>query len=221
MKQWSLCVVVGAVILLAPVESNAQTMYRCGSNYQDKPCAQGQVGKVIGNQASRDESASPAIDAACRRRGEAAKKIIWSRKGGASKDDLLAGVASMDESRLIEDVYAIKGDYTQIRKTIETECMAAKEGMHRPDGVVNADTLRLAREVQDKLRAEQIAAQGDDGKSRRTPSTTKNASLCENFKMQADMLDAGIKASSDQATILVFQKKKDELAKARSAASCP
>ncbi len=221
MKQLTLCVFFGATILLAPMASQAQTMYRCGSNYQDKPCAQGQAGKVIGTQSSRDDSASPAIDATCRRRGEAAKKIIWSRKGGASKDDLLAGVASMEESRLIEDVYAIKGDYTQIRKAIETECMATKEGMHRPDGAVNADTLRLAREVQDKLRAEQMAAQGEDGKTRRQQSSGKNASLCENFKMQTELLDAGIKASSDQATILAFQKKKDELAKARSAASCP
>lgn len=220
MKQWSLCVFVVAAIALVTMASDAQTMYRCGSNYQDKPCAQGQVGKIIGTQSSRDDSAAPAIDAACRRRGDAAKKIIWSRKGGASKADLLAGVDSMEESRLIEDVYAIKGDYTQIRKTIETECMAAKERMYGSDGAVNADTLRLAREVQDKLRAEQSAAQGEDGKSRRTPSTAKNASLCDNLKMQSEMLDAGIKASSDQATILVFQKKKDELAKARSAASC-
>lgn len=216
MNRFALWLLVGAGMLVAAAESEAQTMYRCGSNYQDKPCAQGQVGKVIGTRQNREESASPAIDAACRRRGEAAKKIIWSRKGGASKDNLLAGVASREESRLIEDVYAIKGDYTQIRTTIETECMAAKEGMRGYEGAVNADTLRLAREVQDKLRAEQSAAQGDDGKS-----TAKNASMCRNYQLQVDVLDAGIKASSDQTTIQAFQKKKEELIKARSAAACP
>ncbi len=221
MKAFTLPVFFGAAMLLVALESETQTTYRCGSNYQDKPCAQGQVGKIIGSQQNRDESNSPAIDAACRRRGEAAKKIIWSRKGGASKDDLLAGVGSMEESRLIEDVYAIKGDYTQIRKTIESECMAAKENIGGPQGTVNADTLRLAREVQDKLRAEQIAAQGDEGKSRRDKSPAKKTSLCENYTLQTELLDAGIKASSDQATVLAFQKKKEDLVKARSAASCP
>lgn len=218
MKRWSVCLFVGVAMALMTTPSKAQTMYRCGSNYQDKPCAQGQTGKVIGAQQSRSEASSPAVDAACRRRGEAAKKIIWSRKGGASKDDLLAGAATMDETRLIEDVFAIKGDYTQIRSAIETECMSAKDAMHFSGGAVNAETLRLAREVQDKLRTEQIAAQGEDAQSKRSPSSGKNTSQCDNYKLQIMALDAGIKASKDQATILVFQQKKEDIVKARAAA---
>lgn len=216
MNRFFLGLIVGALLSVSSMSSHAQKMYRCGSNYQDKPCAQGQVTKIIGQD--RDESKSPVIDAACRRRSEAAKKMIWSRKGGASKDDLLAGAANLEEARLIEEVYAIKGDYTQIRKTIETECMAAKD--LGPDAQVNAETARLAREVQDKLRAEQRAAQGDDGGSKRDRSKSKNASLCANYQLQNEVLDAGIKASSDQATIQAFQKKKEELSKARAAAAC-
>lgn len=216
MKRFAFCLLVGIGLSMSAMSSHAQKMYRCGSNYQDKPCAQGQATQIIGQD--REASTSPAIDAACRRRSEAAKKMIWSRKGGASKDDLLAGAATLEEARLIEEVYAIKGDYTQIRKTIETECMAAKD--LGPDAHVNAETTRLAREVQDKLRAEQRAAQGGDVASKRDKSQSKNASLCANYQLQNEVLDAGIKASSDQATIQTFQKKKVELSKARAAAAC-
>lgn len=216
MKRCAFCLLVVLGFGAGSMSSHAQKMYRCGSNYQDKPCAQGQATQIIGQ--ARNESNSPAIDAACRRRSEAAKKMIWSRKGGASKDDLLAGAANLEEARLIEEVYAIKGDYNQIRKTIETECMAAKD--LGPDSHVSAETTRLAREVQDKLHAEQRAAQGDDGAVKRGNSKPKNASLCTNYQLQNDVLDAGIKASGDQATIQAFQKKKEELSKARAAAAC-
>ena len=42
-----LAVVVLAVVGVAPA-AQAQTMYRCGNTYQDKPCDDGQKGRVVG-----------------------------------------------------------------------------------------------------------------------------------------------------------------------------
>ena len=93
------------VTVIAPATVSAQTMYRCGTVFQDRPCENGQQGKVIGtNRASNSTQAAakPAVDMSCARRGEEAKKIIWSREGGASAEKLMAEASSSEQRRLIE-----------------------------------------------------------------------------------------------------------------------
>lgn len=104
----------------------AQTMYRCGSSYQDRPCENGQPGKIIGVNRAPADVDKPKLDLACSRRGEDAKKIIWQREGGAIQEKLLAEAGSAERRKLISDVYAIRANSGEVRAAIENDCMAEK-----------------------------------------------------------------------------------------------
>ena len=52
MKRVCLVVAVGVLAVSAVPSALAQTMYRCGNTYQDKPCADGQAGRVVGSTKS-------------------------------------------------------------------------------------------------------------------------------------------------------------------------
>ena len=52
MKRVCLVVAVGVLAVAAAPAALAQTMYRCGNTYQDKPCADGQAGRVVGSTKS-------------------------------------------------------------------------------------------------------------------------------------------------------------------------
>src|SRR4051812_17454103 len=71
--------------LIACAPGYAQTMYRCGNKYQDRPCDAGQKSKAVGS-ASFGAAEASSGDAQCAQRGKDALKIVWSREGGAPQE---------------------------------------------------------------------------------------------------------------------------------------
>ena len=115
-------------IACSAVPAWAQTMYRCGSSFQDHPCAGSQAGQVIGNGADAGRtasSASPRLSAECAQRGIAAQKIKWMREAGKTQQDQLA--AGKDPQDLIAEVYNRQGSSVQVRAAIEQDCMAEQD----------------------------------------------------------------------------------------------
>ncbi len=114
---------------------NAQSMYRCGSVYQDRPCEGKDTGKRIGSTGSQQSADKPVTDAECAQRGAETLKIVWKREAGASADkqieDLNArrsGTSKIfDEKKLILDVYNKRGSAPEVRAAIEADCMLEKE----------------------------------------------------------------------------------------------
>lgn len=114
---------------------HAQSMYRCGSVYQDRPCEGKDPGKRIGSAGSPQSADKPVSDTECAQRGAETLKIVWKREAGASADkqiaDLNAGRAGssklFDERKLIADVYNKRGSAPEVRAAIEADCMLEKE----------------------------------------------------------------------------------------------
>ncbi|MBC3936460.1 hypothetical protein [Undibacterium rugosum] len=106
----------------------AQNLYRCGSSYQDKPCDPGQKSQIIGTLPGNGNNGIPRaiLDGECTRRGEEAKKIIWMREGGATQDALLAEAKTEDRRKLISDIYAQRGNSSDVRNAIEKDCLQEK-----------------------------------------------------------------------------------------------
>ncbi len=106
----------------------AQNLYRCGNSYQDKPCDPGQKSQIIGTLPGNGNSGNPRaiLDGECTRRGEDAKKIIWMREGGATQDALLADAKTEERRKLISDIYAQRGNSSDVRSAIEKDCMQEK-----------------------------------------------------------------------------------------------
>lgn len=129
-KRWALAACAG---LLFGASVQAQTLYRCGSQYQDQPCA-GSPGKVVGS-AGGYATVKPVSDAQCAQRGAKAQKIKWAREAGASAERQLADIdgkrlsASQyeEERKLIADVYSKQGSAPDVRAAIEADCVAEKE----------------------------------------------------------------------------------------------
>ena len=78
MKRVCFVVALGMLAGSAAPAAWAQTMYRCGNSYQDKPCADGQAGRVVGSTRSPApiETARVCENGKCRdvpvKRGDAA-----------------------------------------------------------------------------------------------------------------------------------------------------
>jgi hypothetical protein len=103
----------------------AQKMYRCGSNYQDRPCS-GQDSRVISRSgAGQDAPAAAPVDAACARRAADAQKVAWVRETGKTEAEQVA--AQPGQRELIAQVYRRRGSSVDIRNGIEAECVAEKE----------------------------------------------------------------------------------------------
>lgn len=104
----------------------AQTLYRCGNTYQDKPCTNGQQGKVV-NILKGGETRDGLLDVKCSQRGQEAQKIMWAREAGASEKDMRDKAKDEAERELVTSVYRQRGTSTQVRQAVEAACIAEKE----------------------------------------------------------------------------------------------
>src|SRR5688572_13577797 len=97
--------VVIAIPMLTAGMATAQTMYRCGSNYQDRPCDAGLKGKPVGRATSPTEAPATAASGAatpeCRQRGQDSLAVVYAWEGGATPDRQIDEISrkSIPESR--------------------------------------------------------------------------------------------------------------------------
>ena len=125
---------------------DAQTMYRCGSVYQDRPCDGGQQGKVIGSTGGRQPAYKPVADAECAQRGANTLKIVWSREAGASAEKQIADIdagrpaspRSWEDKRLVMEVFNKRGSASEVRAAIEADCMLEKERAAQAAALIGA-----------------------------------------------------------------------------------
>nr|WP_315466465.1 hypothetical protein [uncultured Undibacterium sp.] len=212
-------------LTLSTMEAAAQTMYRCGSSYQDKPCANGQTSVVVGTQksAARDQSERVSqIDPACKAKGEEAKKIIWMREGGAQKNDLLAKSNSVEQSQLITEIYAVRGNSNEIRANIEKNCMEQKEVSKRIGALPDAATLQALVAAQQAAQNTEKSNLGqvDTKKLGRdqsmedvgTPAVKKRLS-CPSLKNQLEIVNANLRAGGDVQSRQTLQQQKRDFEK--------
>ncbi len=125
-KRW---IYGGLLFLLACVGASAQAqkMYRCGNTYQDRPCAGGLQGKVIGSAGASQSAAVPVEDVQCARRGAQAQKIMWAKESGRTEEMQLTAATSGHEKQLIGEVYRKRGSSVEVRAAIEADCLAERQ----------------------------------------------------------------------------------------------
>jgi hypothetical protein len=146
MKARTSPLIVGFGLLIA-MQVHAQSLYRCGSVYQDRPCDAGKPGKVVGSSgAGEAPPASTDVDAQCVQRGKDAMKIVWSREGGATEERVLADARSPEERRLVRDVYRRPGSASTVRSAVEADCMAEKRKAEEDTAKAIAAALKAQRE---------------------------------------------------------------------------
>jgi hypothetical protein len=146
MKTRTSPLILGCGLLIA-LQVHAQTLYRCGSVYQDRPCDAGKPGKVVGSsRAAQAPPASAGVDAECVQRGKDSLTIVWSREGGASEERLLAEAKSPQDKRLVRDVYRRHGGASTVRAAVEADCMAEKQKAEEDTAKAIAAALKAQRD---------------------------------------------------------------------------
>lgn len=141
MADWSSWWRVAAVVLsvmLASAEASAQTMYRCGATYQDRPCS-GVDSKPVGNhvrQAAGQSVGAASIDPVCAARGTAAQKLMWEKESGRTLDEQLAkpGV----DTGLARNVYGRRGSSLDVRRAVEADCIKEMEQANEAAALLKA-----------------------------------------------------------------------------------
>jgi len=113
----------------------AATTYRCSSNsFQDTPCLNyshskplKSAEKTVANPELTKAPAPYVVDADCKQRGDAAKKIMWQRQVGKTKEQQLEATQDTPTHALISEVYNQRGTVVEVRNNVELACMQQKE----------------------------------------------------------------------------------------------
>jgi hypothetical protein len=194
---WKAAVVLAGAALCVPA-AQAQTMYRCGKTYQDRPCDAGQQGRAVGSATSSQAGIPATVHADCAQRGSDAVKFVWAREAGATAERQYADIDEKRisaaekayERQLVADVYRRRGTAPEIRAAIQAECVAQKEqaaalaaalraaqGQNPAAGAPAAPAGPSAEEqkaAQERRRDEQAAREAE---RKRTRCASLNASL--------------------------------------------
>lgn len=200
---------VSLILGAAPISTHAQSLYRCGNTYQDKPCEKGDQ-KVVGVNRAVATNEKSVLDISCTRLGEQAKKIIWMREGGALKEKLLSEASGEEQRKLIVDVYSVRGNSADVRSAIENECMAQKAN-DRLLGKVAADASSASTPKKPAAN-EQKAEAGKSATANQEAIDKQKKQFCSLLRNQVtsarDAQRAG--ASADQQDTLNQQKRELE-----------
>ncbi|MDP2152494.1 MAG: hypothetical protein Q8J66_02405 [Methylotenera sp.] len=131
--------VTTSVLLCNAQLTLAATMYLCGSSFQDTPCANQNYSKTMkaakaSDGATKDRNLSPyQVDADCKQRGDTAKKMMWLRQTGKTKEEQLAkeepldGTENAQNQALVHEVYNNRDTVLEVKNIIEQSCMQQKE----------------------------------------------------------------------------------------------
>ena len=216
---------LAALLLLAPAAAwvgaaQAQNMYRCGKTYQDRPCAAGQTGKVVGRAAGSAPAAQASgVPAECVQMGKDSLKIVWSREGGATQERLLADARTAAERRLVLDVYRRPGAASHVQAAVEADCVVAKAKAEEDAAIALAAALKAQREGKLPPAAAGEPAPAAPAASPRIPIQEAKRD-CAGFERQAEALRADERRGGSARVMEQLSDRRRSLQSQRSAAGC-
>lgn len=204
---------------------HAQTMYRCGATYQDRPCNgvdSKPVGSHVRQAAGQSDGGGSAIDPACGARGTAAQKLMWEKESGRTLDEQLLkpGV----DASLARDVYGRRGSSLEVRRAIEADCV--KEMERARDA---AALLRAASKAQDPgvlaapagrqaaVPSTVLPSPVDESASRKAAA---KASTCAAISTELGELTQGQRSGGDAARMDVLAARVRDAQSRKKAAGC-
>lgn len=222
-------------ILLVGASAHAQTMYRCGNKYQDRPCDANQKGRAVGSTGNTSATAARpagAPDAECTQRGKDALKVVWSREGGATLERLMGEIDSSrasaarkaEDKRFVQDVYRRPGAAGQVQSAVEADCAAEKEKAERAAALAAA-----ASKAQQELRPGSPAAPtqfGDPAAAERARQQSqaqdaeRKRANCARLNTSLDQLAAQERTGGSAATMDRLREQRRQLREEASRAGC-
>jgi len=220
-------VLAGFALVCGPAHS--QTMYKCGSSYQDRPCDAGQKGRAVGSTgAGAPVAPAGAADAECAQRGTDSLKIVWSREGGATEERLVSQASTPEQKRLVRDVYRRPGAASTVQATVVADCIAEKQKLEQDAALAAAAAVRAQREGALPPPATQQPAQpaaDPEAESRRRAEAAageaeRKKRLCAQYNAEMDDLRARERAGGSAQTMDRLSESRRRLRDRMSAGGC-
>ena len=224
----TLTIITAGLFLMLCTATQAQTMYRCGNVYQDRPCAD-QPGRVIGSSTKASQSPTEsAIDGDCSRRGAAALKIVWARESGRTEEMQLSSSTHPGERKLISDVYRKRGSSVDVRSAIEADCVAEKARAAQAAALIEAAGKLTAQDrpapTSTQNEAAGAAARAAAGKELEASAEQRNAAnkkaRCDNLTARVDSIRQQQLSGGSVSVMESLNKQRRDADKALSEAGC-
>jgi hypothetical protein len=214
-------VIAPALLALAACNIHAQTMYRCGKTFQDRPCDANVTEQRIVPGGARGAPSGPSaavassqFAAACMRRGEHAQRIAWQREGGATMERQINDAHGNTEViDTIQAVYARRGSAPEIRSQIENECVVEKQ--RQADAAAALTALQKQAGPQAPAPAEAAPA----AQVKPVANTGPNPA-CAGYQSQKDDIDSRLRAGGSLGTMESLQRQRREIEQRLSDAKC-
>lgn len=230
MKRFMGLVVVVCGWALIAAQAQAQTMYRCGKVYQDRPCAAGEKGKAMGSTtSSAPASGTSGVDAECAQKGKDALKIVWSREGGATEERLLSEARSDAERRFVRDVFRRGGGASHVQAQVAADCMVEKERAEQADALAIAAALKARREGKLASPSAPSAApagygnpnaQADGSRDQAAREAERKKRTCASYNASMDNLRSAERAGGSARRMDELNDSRRRLRDQMSAAGC-
>lgn len=215
--------VLAASLTAQPAQ--AQTMYRCGSTYQDTPCQNAPANKTL-SMSTGPKSAAPVSDVQCAGRGAEALKLTWQREAGKTLEQQLTGVTNPTQRALVEETYSIRGSAPEVRSAIEQACLKRKEEALKAAALLEAaratdGAARPASVLPGSSQPSQAPAQTAElSKSKERADATERKAQCDNIQTQLNR----VKDQQRQGGSIAFQEElnaqRRDLERRAGAAKC-
>ena len=206
-------------VFCVPVQ--AQSMYRCGSVYQDRPCEGVQQGKIVGRTGTSPSTATEAaVDGACVKRGIAAQKLVWAREGGATEERAYSDARTGAERQLVADVYHNRGTSSEIRAAIEANCVREKE-LAAQAGMRYAEPMPEQAATSDAYdNGARDAARARENAMEKTSRDTRKKGDCEYLNRRIEQLTAQQRAGGSASTMEYLNQQRRDANDSLSRSGC-
>jgi hypothetical protein len=216
--------VLGVLLMFQP--ASAQTMYRCGSTYQDRPCDNAPASKTLqSNQGAKASSSAGTVavtDVQCAGRGAEALKLTWQREAGKTLEQQLAGVTSPTQRALIEETYSIRASAPEVRSAIEAACVKRKEEALRAAALIEAAraTDGAARPVGSTQNPSSAAQVAEAPKPQSRAEASGRPAQCDGIQDQLNRIKEQQRRGGSIALQEDLNAQRRELERRSSAAKC-
>lgn len=214
------------LLALTATGLQAQTMYRCGKTFQDRPCDAGVTEQRVVPGSVRPGAAGGSSGSttgsrfapACSRRGEHAQRITWQRESGATMERQINEARGDREMiDLIQSVYSRRGTAPDIRSAIESECVAEKENAAN----AAAALANLQQQAGKPAAAETTAAPADAGaQSKPVATSTGPDPRCDSWQRRKENAESRLRAGGSAQTMESWQRERRDLERQLADAKC-
>jgi hypothetical protein len=229
-KHYLFAIALMGSALIQHQSASAQSMYRCGSAFQDRPC-EGSDGKIVGST----KSAAPTTqkqsgNLACQQRAENAKKLMWARETGKSAEALTESAIGNEAKRLVADVYRKKGSSTEVALAIEADCVVEHERaqqaakLEAQAAILRGQTPAASGLAQASPRApnanEPTTPSSQDRARNEATAAAEKTQQCNSFKSRVDGIISQQRAGGSISAMEQLHRQRQQAEKSARDAGC-